>query len=289
MRVGKGARVTSVDVARRAGLSKAAVSRVFTPGSSVSEALVRKVRQAAAELGCRPNILARSLTTGRSRIIGLVVAYLDNAFYSDAVERLTLALQEHGYQVLIFMAAPTVADIDRVMRTILDYQIDGIVLVSVNISAPVAKECQRHGIPVVMFNREREGEGLNAVVTDNRAGGRAVARHLVSLGHERIGYMAGFEGASTQREREAGFREGLGAAGLALAARGLGNFLEGETREATLRMYGDATRPDAVFVCDDHMTFTVMDVLRSELGLEVPEDVSVVGFDDVALAAQPSC
>lgn len=281
-------RVTAGDVARRAGVSKAAVSRVFTPGASASDATARKVREAAAALGYHPNMLARSLTTGRSRIVGLVVAYLDNPFYPEAVERLPVALQERGCHVLLFMAAPTVDDVDRVMREILDYQIDGIVLASVNISAPIARECQRHGIPVVMFNREREGDGLNAVVTDNRAGGRAVAEHLVALGHRRIGYVAGFEDASTQRGREAGFREGLAAAGIAPAARGLGNFLEAEARAAALRMFGGPDRPGAVFVCDDHMAFTVMDVLRFELGLRVPADVSVAGFDDVALAARPA-
>lgn len=288
MGAGRSARVTSTDVARMAGVSKAAVSRVFTPGRSASAEIVRKVREAADELGYRPNILARSLTTGRSRIIGLVVAYLDNAFYSDAVERLSVALQERGYQVLLFMAAPSVADVDHVMRRLLDYQIDGIVIASENISAPIASECRRHEIPVVMFNREHAREGLNAVVADNYGGGRAVARHLVSLGHERIGYVAGFEGASTQREREAGFRAELEAGGVALAARELGNFRADHAREAALRMFEGAARPDAVFVADDHMAFTVMDVLRFELGLEVPRDVSVVGFDDVPLAARPT-
>ena len=147
----------------RAGVSKAAVSRVFTPGASASEAVVRKVRRAAEELGCRPNILSRSLTTGRSRIIGLVVAYLDNAFYSDAAERLTLALQERGHQVLLFMAAPTEAGIDCVTRKILDYQIDGIVLASANISAPVASGCRRHGVPgPITSGRAVRTRGINS-------------------------------------------------------------------------------------------------------------------------------
>src|SRR3712207_6544428 len=95
-------KVTSLDVARLAGVSQSAVSRVFTPGASASQTTVDKVRRAAAQLGYRPNVLARSLITGRSRIIGLVVAYLENYFYPEVVERLSVALQEQGYHVLVF-------------------------------------------------------------------------------------------------------------------------------------------------------------------------------------------
>ena len=286
MTADRGARTTSGDVARLAGVSRAAVSRVFTPGASASKGMAEKVQRAAAKLGYRPNVLARSLNTGETRIIGLVVAYLHNTFYVEAVERMSIALQERSYHILLFRAAPTVRDVDRVMQEILDHQVDGIVLGSVTMSSSLAQECRRRGIPVVQFNLELVELGLNAVVTDNRAGGRAIADLLVSAGHRRLGYIAGFEGAPTQRER--GFREGLEAAGTPLAARGPGNFVLSEAQEATRRMFDRADHPDAVFVCNDHMAFAVMDVLRSELGLRIPEDVSVAGFDDVPIAAWPA-
>ena len=281
-------KVTSLDVARRAGVSQSAVSRVFTPGASASKRTVEKVRRAAAELGYRPNILARSLITGRSRIIGLVVAYLENYFYPEVVERLSVALQEQGYHVLVFLAAPTVGDVQGVLQEILDYQVDGIVLASVSMSSVLAEKCQSFGIPVVLFNRDQDDPRLSSVTTDNRAGGRALADLVVSLGHQRIAYIAGFEGASTQRDRELGFREGLAAAGQELFARGVGNFEHPLAQEATRRMFDRGNPPDAVFVCNDHMAFAAMDVLRFELGLRVPEDVSVVGFDDVPPAAWPA-
>jgi DNA-binding LacI/PurR family transcriptional regulator len=281
-------KVTSLDVARRAGVSQSAVSRVFTPGASASKRTIEKVRRAAAELGYRPNVLARSLITGRSRIIGLVVAYLENYFYPEVVERLSVALQEQGYHVLVFMAAPTVGDVEGVLQEILDYQVDGIVLASVSMSSILAEQCQSLDIPVVLFNRDQDDPRLSSVTTDNRAGGRALADLLVSLGHQRIAYIAGFEGASTQRDRELGFREGLAAAGQELFARGVGNFQHPLAQEAARRMFDCTTPPDAVFVCNDHMAFAVMDVLRFELGLGIPEDVSVVGFDDVPPAAWPA-
>ena len=278
-------KVTSLDVARRAGVSQSAVSRVFTPGASASKRTIEKVRRAAAELGYRPNVLARSLITGRSRIIGLVVAYLENYFYPEVVERLSVALQEQGYHVLVFMAAPTVGDVQNVVQEILDYQVDGIVLASVSMSSVLAEKCQSFGIPVVLFNRDQDDPRLSSVTTDNRAGGRALAELLASLGHRRIAYIAGFEEASTQRDRELGFREGLAAAGRELFARGVGNFDFHMAQDAARRMFDRSKRPDAVFVCNDHMAFAVMDVLRFELGLRIPEDVSVVGFDDVPPAA----
>lgn len=278
-------KVTSLDVARLAGVSQSAVSRVFTPGASASKKTVEKVRRAAAELGYRPNVLARAMITGKSRIIGLVVAYLDNYFYPVAIEKLSVALQEKGYHVLVFMAAATVDDVEGVMREILDYQVDGIILASVAMSSSLADQCRRHGIPVVLFNRDQDDASLSSVTTDNIAGGRAVAEHLLAEGHRRIGYIAGFEGASTQRDREQGFVARLAESGFALHSRGVGEYEQAATRAATLAMFATADRPDAIFVANDHMAFAAMDALRSELGLRIPEDVSVVGFDDVPIAA----
>jgi DNA-binding LacI/PurR family transcriptional regulator len=281
-------RITSAQVAALAGVSQSAVSRVFTPGASVSPRTAAKVRAAAEQLGYRPNVLARAMITGRSRMIGLVVAYLENQFYPEAVERLSVALQEKGYHVLVFMASATVGDVDAVMQEILDYQVDGIVLASVSMSSTLASECEAFGIPVVLFNRDQDDPRLNSVTTDNRAGGRAIADLLVRVGHQRPAYITGWEGASTQRDREQGFRDGLEAAGLELYARGVGNFDHAQAQEAARRMFDRSDPPDAVFVCNDHMAFAVMDVLRFELGLRVPDDVSVVGFDDVPPAAWPA-
>ena len=283
-----GARVTSIQVAKRAGVSQSAVSRVFTPGASVSKKTADKVRKAADELGYRPNILARSLITGKSRMIGLVVAYLDNYFYPEALEKLSNALQAEGYHVLMFMAQQTAGNIDDVLDEILDYQVDGIVMASVGISSELASRCQAAGVPVVLFNRGQDDDRLSAVTSDNVAGGRKLADFLIKGGHTKIGYIAGWEGASTQRDREAGFRSGLIDSGLDLFARELGEFRYEKAQDAARQMFSKKDRPDAVFVANDHMAFAVMDVLRSELGLCVPDDISVVGFDDVPLAEWPA-
>ncbi|WP_170766158.1 LacI family DNA-binding transcriptional regulator [Ruegeria lacuscaerulensis] len=280
-------KVTSLEVARLAGVSQSAVSRVFTPGASASKKTVEKVRKAAKELGYRPNVLARAVVSGKSRIIGLVVAYLNNQFYPEALEKLTNALQERGYHVLIFMASHQAGNIDNVVEEILDFQVDGIIAASVALSSDLSDRCRAAGIPMVLFNRAQDDPAMSAVSSDNIAGGRKAAEFLLAGGHKKIGYIAGWEGASTQRDREAGFLSELSDAGMELHVRGVGNFVTEEAQEATRRMFA-TDPPDAVFVANDHMAIAVMDTLRFELGLKIPEDVSVVGYDDVAVAAWPS-
>lgn len=280
-----GDKITSAQVARLAGVSQSAVSRVFTPGASVSSKTAAKVRSAADELGYRPNVLARSLITGKSRIIGVVMSYLNNQFYPEVLEKLSNGLQAEGYHVLVFMAAQTAENIDEVLEEILDYQADGIVLASVAMSSELALRCYSAGVPVVLFNRTQDNDLLSSITSDNVAGGRKVAEHLVKEGYQRIAYIAGWSGASTQRDRESGFRDGLAAAGVQLFAREEGDFHFEQAKLAARRMFAVDERPDAVFVCNDHMGFAVMDVLRDELGLRIPEDVALVGYDDVPAAA----
>ncbi|MGI9370300.1 MAG: LacI family DNA-binding transcriptional regulator [Ruegeria sp.] len=279
-------KVTSLQVAQLAGVSQSAVSRVFTPGASVSKKTEEKVRKAAADLGYRPNVLARAMVSGKSRIIGLVVAYLDNYFYPEALEKLSNELQEQGYHVLIFMASRTAGNIDDVMEEILDYQVDGVILASVAMSSDIATRCQQAGVPVVLFNRSQDIDGITSVTSDNYAGGRKVAEFFIAAGHSRIAYIAGWQGASTQRDREAGFRAALSDAGQKLYAHEIGEFHTENARLAARCMFDvePQNRPDAVFVANDHMALAVMDVIRFELGMRVPEDVSVVGYDDVPQA-----
>lgn len=280
-------KVTSAQVARQAGVSQSAVSRVFTPGASASQKTVDKVRKAAKDLGYRPNSLARAMVSGKSRIIGVVVAYLENHFYPEALEKLSNALQERGYHVLIFMAAQTANCIDDVVEEILAYQVDGIIAASVAMSSELTDRCRTAGVPIILFNRSQDGPGVSSVTSNNVAGGRKVAKFLLAGGHRKIGYIAGWEGASTQRDREAGFTARLAEAGVSLYAREVGNFKMDQAAQAARRMFS-IDPPDAVLVANDHMAFAVIDVLRHELGRAVPGDVSVVGYDDVPTAAWPA-
>jgi DNA-binding LacI/PurR family transcriptional regulator len=277
-------RITASDVAKMAGVSQSAVSRVFTPGASVAPATAARVRAAAETLGYRPNSLARAMITGKSRMIGLVVAYLDNQFYPVAIEKLSHALQAKGYHVLLFMAFNSEGEMERLMADLLAYQVDGIITASVAISNDVTRRCSEAGIPLVMFNRGQPVPGLSSVTSANALGGRKVARFLVAGGHRRIAHISGWQGASTGRDRARGLIEGLAEAGMEPFAMIDGMYKREVAAEAARRLMSDANPPDAIFVGNDHMAFAVMDALRA-MGLRIPQDVSIVGYDDVPMAA----
>lgn len=281
---------TSQDVARLAGVSQSAVSRCFTAGASVSEAMRDKVQEAARKLGYQPNAHARSLITGRSRIIGLVLSHIENLFYPAVLEQLAQRLQQDGYHLLIFISDGHNAD--DLVGEILQYKVDGIVLGATTLSSALAQRCADASIPVVLFNRimaEGSAGSVSSVRSDNVGGGREIARFLVAGGHRRIAYLAGREDSSTNLERERGFREGLAEAGQRIYARAIGNYDVLQARQATRDLFAQAEqRPDAVFVASDQMAIAVLDTLRHELGLAVPRQVSVVGFDNVPQAAWES-
>jgi DNA-binding LacI/PurR family transcriptional regulator len=281
------AKVTAIDVARLAGVSQSAVSRVFTPGASASKATSEKVRAAADRLGYRPDPLARAMITGRTRIIGLVVAYLENQFYPMALERLSRALQERGYHILVFMAENATDKVTEVVQELIDYRVDGIITASVSMSNDLTARLLALGIPVVNFNRGQDDARLTDVTSDNIAGARRATDFLIAGGHARIAHIMGWQGSSTGRDRAEGFRTAMADAGLAPVAMIDGMYSRDTAAEATRALWA-AHRPDAIFVGNDHMAFAVIDTLRHDLGLRVPEDVSVIGYDDVPMAAWPA-
>ena len=288
--------VTSIDVARLAEVSQSAVSRSFTPGASVAPLTRARVLEAARKLGYRPNAIARTLSTRRSRMVAVVVSNLQNQFYPVVIETLSQRLQKDGYHVLLFITETE--DADELLQELLRYQVDGIVMASTHLSSGLAQQIAAARIPVVMFNRtniagSRTGAiGASSICTvssDNHGGGRAVAHFLADGGHRRVAYLAGAEDSSTNHDRERGLRDGLAERGLRVLARAVGDYRFEQAAVATHELFGKLVsadqRPDALFVASDHMAFAAIDTLRLELGLRVPQDVSVVGFDNVPQAA----
>ena len=271
--------VTSEDVARLANVSQSAVSRTYTPGASVSNTTRERVLAAAHELRYRPNALARAMISGRSQLIAVLVAYLDNQFYPIILEQLSRSLQAKGYHVLLFMTDP--GNQDQMVQKMLQFQVDGIVMVSATMSSLLARECAETGIPVVLFNRYVPSLSASSVTSDNTEGGRQIARLLAAAGHRRIAFIAGAEDSSTNRDREGGFTDELRKLGVPLWRRSVGGYSFEGAAQATRSLFEDEERPDAIFAANDHMAFSAADVLRDEMGLRIPADVSLIGYDDV--------
>lgn len=276
---------TSLDVARLAGVSQSVVSRVFSDRGRVSAAAIAKVRAAAEELGYRPNALARSLITGRSNIIGLVIGELRNPFYPEVIELLSPALQDAGLHLMIFTAPNDGVDTEHVIASILDYKVDGMIMASAAFPDGLADRCIAEGLPVVFFGRGTSDANFSSVTTDGFEGGRLAVRHLLETGRRRIAHIGGNPATSSAVERRAGFEAELAAAGLEAAGIVDGAYTHEGSEAATRTLFGNAHRPDGVFAANDYMAFAAMDTLRFKIGLQVPEDVGVVGFDGVRHAA----
>jgi DNA-binding LacI/PurR family transcriptional regulator len=281
----KNRHTTSKDVARLAGVSQSAVSRTFTPGASVSPDTREKVMAAARQLGYRPNYIARSLNRQSTRLVGIVMLKIHDPFYAALLNVFTQRLQERGYWSLLLKVDDKEA-LEETLPQALQYQVDGIVLTSATLSSSLASHCAALGVPVVLCNRTSLDIQVNAVSCDHAGGARLLADLLARAGHRRIAYLSGEEGSSTNRERERGFGEALAGHGLRIFRRASGDYSYESGYRAAAELFKGPRRPDAVFCANDFMAMGAMDRLR-ELGARVPQEVSIVGFDDVAMAAWP--
>ena len=278
-------RVTAIEVAKRAGVSQPTVSRVFTPGTNVSADLRESVLRAADELGYLPNTLARSLNTGRSRTIGIVLAYLNNPFYAEALQTLSNELNARGYHVMVFFAANSLEEVDGVVEDLMAHQVDGIVLASVSLSNDLTMRLQALGIPFVLFNRGQQDTRLPSVTATNFNGGYYAGQYLAQVGHQRIAHLSGWQKALNGRQRQQGFIKALDDAGMAPLTCIDCHFRREMAIDATRELFRRADKPDAIFVGNDFMAFGVIETLQVEFGLSAPDDVSIIGFDDVEMAA----
>lgn len=284
---GTGRPITAHDVAKRAGVSQSAVSRAFTPGASISEATRVRVVTAARELGYRPNLIARSLITQRSMIIGVAVGYLENQFNPKALESISQQLQAHGYHLLLFTPDQHgMADVG--IENVLQFRVDGLILCSASLSSNIARECVQAGVPIVLFNRTISSALASSVTGDNIEGARRIAEFLVRCGRRRLAFMAGIEESSTSQDREFGFTSWLRRNGFPAPTRVVGNYEFEQAKAAARTLCQQEPRPDALFCANDHMAIAALEVCRHEFGLRVPDDIAVVGFDDVSMSQWPS-
>ncbi|MDE3239016.1 MAG: LacI family DNA-binding transcriptional regulator [Paracoccaceae bacterium] len=266
-------------MAEVAGVSRSAVSRAYTEGAYVSAEARERIYAAAKKLGYRPNLVARSLSTSRSGVIGIAITRLVNAFHSELLQELTLGLRKLGYSVMLFLTDPT-TDSDPPIDDVLRHRVDALILCAVRFSSTFAEECRTSGVPVVLLNRVADGVQAASVVGQNVEGGRAVAEFLLAGGHQNFAFIRGFEDSSTSRDREFGFTSALHAAGMPAPMVAAGQFDAETAADSTRALLSCATPPDAIFCANDHMALACLDVARREFGLEPGRSISIVGFDN---------
>lgn len=277
--------VTALDVAKVAGVSQSTVSRVFTPGANVSAKSRIRVMQVAKELGYQPNAIARSLITRKSNMIGLVMVDVKNPFYPEILDQFSRGLRERGYNVLFENI-----DTDNIrgddLLPFFEYNVEGVIVTDASLSSTVVSRFQQNDIPVVLFNRYVENSPCPIVCCDNFLGGQKIGEYFLEHGHKRLAFISGRENTSTSRDRESGFRKALDTKGYKPLYE-VGNYTYEGGYAATVRLLKSDNPPDGIFCANDIMALGALDAAR-QLGIKVPADVSIIGFDDIALASWPA-
>lgn len=277
---------SSMDVAKLAGVSQSAVSRTYTEGASVSAKTREKVLKAAEELGYGPSVIPRIMLTHKSSLIAIVSGGLYNPFYAGVVEKLAQEIQKAGSNVMFFSVNHG-EYIDEIVPDILGYRVDGIISALSIVSREAAERCAKMHTPVVLFNNKLSNEWVASICSDNVEGGRQVAALLVRRGGKRFAYIGGKKDNLASEDRFAGYLAGLMRDGISDVAVAYGDFRHDEGNAAAMKLLKRRDRPDAIFCANDLMALGAMEAARA-LGLSVPQDVMIVGFDDIPAASWPS-
>lgn len=275
--------VTLKEVAERAGVSRSAVSRTFTEGASVSEKTRRKVQKAATELGYSPNALASAMTTGRTKLIGLISNNFHNPIFLEVFDLFTLGLQERGLRPLIVNLSGE-EEPESWVQMLRQYSVDGVIVASSTLPPSFAKAFRDARLPVVhCFGRHASTPEVHVVGIDNIEAGRMAARELAGRGYQRVGFMGGPEDATSTRDRLAGFAEEIArhpqieiASSFATAY----SFDAGRV-EMTKRLMSDPAQ--AYFCGDDVLSIGALSAIESA-GLNCPDDIGLIGLNDMEMA-----
>lgn len=279
-------RATSYDVARSAGVSQSTVSRVFRDGASVSKATRKKVEAAAKALNYSPSLIARSLITQRSNMIGVIITDPSNRAYPEILFYLGRQIQQTGNRMLVF-ALPHEADAAEQARQVLAYHVDGIIS-SAQLDTDFLESCSEANVPVVLFNRNPPSALASAVCCDHATGMDTLVRYLADTEMGHVALLAGPATAPVSSARLAGAIDALARIGQSHDAPIHSDYTFEGGRESALSLLRDAKPPHTIICANDAMALGVMDACRFDLGLSVPEDVAVTGFDDIPQADWPS-
>ncbi len=278
--------VTSYDVAQHAGVSQSAVSRCFKPGASVSKKMRERVMASVKELGYKPNAIARGLITRRSNMVAVVVSNLN--FYPEVVSELSARFTERGVHVLLFTIDHE-SDVSRTLDQVWQYQVDGVV-VAAHLSPEEIASFEERDVPLVFYNRSYEDVQVSSVSCDQVEGERALINLLLQRGaHKSFAIISGPPDSVVSMQRTRGALDRLRESGVDDVTQVTGDYGYESGRRAVQEIIEErGTAPDAIICANDMMAFGAMDELRFHLELDVPGDVSVVGFDGVRVAAWSS-
>lgn len=277
-------RITAQTVADLAGVSRSAVSRAFTPGAYLGDEKRQKILRVAAEAGYQPNALAAGLKGGQSNLVAVFVGNTRSPYDMDFLSRLAGALNGlKKWPIVIDGSGDSAAS---AMDELLRYPLDALILRGGSMSAEIVTQCARFGIPMISSGRPVASRGVDNVLCRNAEGTRMATDLLLSKGRERFGYIGGPKDFYSSHERQAGVMQALTAFGLPLAAMAESDFTV-ESGYTAARHLFENHKLDAVICANDASAIGALAAAR-EMALDVPGDVSIIGFDDIAMAKWPT-
>jgi LacI family transcriptional regulator len=289
-------RVTIHDIARRLHLSHATVSRALNNHPRISDATKKRVNNIATELKYRPNIIARGLAIRQTSLIGLVVRDIRGSFHAEIIAGVQEIVEEKGFSIILCNSDKDDKDEARHLQTMVDKQVDGIVLVPVSgkkTNTQLIAQILQDGIPLVLVTTPKPGLRIPCVKVDNELGGYLATKHLLSLGHQHIVYLTystvGFNtatiGSDENTDRYCGYLRALHEVRLGSKAQVLiGGLTQREIHRFMQTFMPQSNRPTAVFAFSDEMAIEVIHSAL-DMGCQIPDDLSVIGFDDLPYAA----
>ena len=280
------ARPTSWTVAHEAGVSQATVSRALRGDPRVRPETRVRIDEAAARLGYVPRSSAAAPAATSTRTVGVVVSDLTNPFFPYLLTQVYDELQLMDYRVVLFAERTDIPTGQAALSRLLDRSIDGLLVTTATLGSPFGELMRQRGLPMVQLNRYIDGLDVDRVVSDNRAGGYAAGRYLLSLGHERIACVRGPANTSTGRDRMLGFEDALAAEGVRLDPRLVreGSFSHQSGYQYTQDLLRLRDRPTSIFCANDVVAFGAIDAAKA-LGVDLPGELSILGFDDIPMAA----
>jgi LacI family transcriptional regulator len=277
---------TIIDVARLAGVSTTTVSHFINDTRYVSDELKGRVEKAIDELGYRPNSLARGLRKGESKTIGLIVPDNSNPFFAEILRQIENVGYANGYSVILCNSDSDIEKEITYTELLNAKQVDGIIFITTNNSCEHLQKLTNNGIPIIVIDRDIPLKATDVLLVDNFQGGYDATKYLINLGHQRIACITGPSRLTPSADRVNGYKKALGEANIPentdWIVAGDFQFSGGEMGlDQILKL---EPRPTAIFACNDLMALGVMRGLR-KVGLSVPEDISLIGFDDISLAS----
>jgi len=276
--------VTIRDVAREAGVSVATVSRVLNDSGPVRESTRVRVRDAARRLHFSPNTTARSLSTSQTKTLGVLLPDVYGEFFSEIMRGIDQQARRRGFHVLLSGAHNEADEVEAAVHAMRG-RVDGLILMAAELDPEVLERSLPDRVPVVLINADHDASRFDTINIDNYGGAAAMTLHLLGLGHREIRLIGGSARNRDATERRRGFEDTLRRAGITPRPAWVlsGDFTEASGYAATEQLLREVPRPTAIFAANDSMAVGALSAVRSA-GLRVPEDLAVVGFDDVPIA-----